>query len=156
MPNISESWFCPCLSRTRQKIKGLQGFGIEQRFVQGLQQMDLASNTGKMVLQLCVGLGHRILPQHLHDDRDDLLPDTRFARSRLVSIISREFGNLSRRRWLGIGEGFGETVQGPADQELHLKRGQPVHECCVYGEGASVLERYGCLVEERDGASAGR
>jgi hypothetical protein len=41
--------------------------------------MDLPSNTGPMVLQLCLGLGDWILPQHLHDDRDDILSDTRFA-----------------------------------------------------------------------------
>ena len=85
--------------------------------------MDLSSNTGQMVLQLCVGLGHRILPQHVYDDCDDILSDTRFARSDLVSIVSREFRTLPGRWRLGIGEGVGETVQDPADGELHLKRG---------------------------------
>src|SRR5216117_506587 len=65
-----------CLGRTRQKSKVYRDSGIERRFVQGLQQMDLPSNTGPMVLQLCVGLGHWIFPQHLHDDCDDLLSDT--------------------------------------------------------------------------------
>jgi len=41
--------------------------------------MDLPANIGAMVLQLCVGLGHRILPQHLYYDCDDILSDTRFA-----------------------------------------------------------------------------
>src|SRR5438093_7451934 len=41
--------------------------------------MGLSANTGEMVLQLCVGLGHRILSQHLHDDRNDLLSETRFG-----------------------------------------------------------------------------
>ncbi len=85
--------------------------------------MDLSSNLGQMVLQLCMGLGHRILPQHLHDDCYDLLSDTRFARSDLVSIVSRGFGNLPGRRGVGIGKSVGETVQDPADGELHLKRG---------------------------------
>src|SRR5207245_11753407 len=102
--------------------------------------MDLPSNTGKMVLQLCVGLGHRILPQHLHDDCDDLLPDTRFTRSSLVSIVSREFGNLSRRGRLGAGEGVGETVQNPADRELYFEGGPAAHKALFNCEVSAVLK----------------
>ncbi len=41
--------------------------------------MDLSSNLGQMVLQLCVGLDYRIFPQYLLDDCYDILSDTRFA-----------------------------------------------------------------------------
>jgi len=83
--------------------------------------MDLPSNASPMVLQLRVGLGYRILPQHLHYDCDDILSDTWFARSDLVPIVPRGFRNPPCRRRMGIGEGAGETVQDPTDGELHIK-----------------------------------
>ena len=41
--------------------------------------MGLSSNVGALVLQLRLGMDHRLLSQHVLDDRNDLLSDTRVA-----------------------------------------------------------------------------
>ena len=75
-----------------------------------------------MVLQLRLGLDHRILPKHLLDDSDNLLSHSGLAGAFLVSSIPRRVRHPARRRGLGVGKDFGETASYKGRNEILSSR----------------------------------
>src|SRR6266540_6174007 len=101
-----------------------------------------------MVLQLRLGLGHWVIPQHLHHDRHYLLSHSGSARPLPISRLSRGL-RLPLNRWrLDTWKAARQTVQGPANRELHLERDQSIHKCRADGEREGLLECDGGSLEE--------